>query len=71
MIQAMENPESSEPSVFNGVDEISEALREAEQKGFVFDPYSLEDHGYGPAEIQEFLTENGRVPFPNVYGADS
>ena len=37
------------------VSEMAQALEEAKQRGYVYDPFSLEDDVYGPEEIQAFL----------------
>lgn len=37
------------------VSEMQQALEEAKQRGYVYDPFSLEDDVYGPEDIEAFI----------------
>ena len=44
----------TEPDEYSQLGELGEALREADARGFTYDPYSLEDVTYGADEIRKF-----------------
>jgi hypothetical protein len=48
------NEQPSEPDEYAQLGELGEALREAEQRGLTYDPYSLEDISYGADDIRKF-----------------
>lgn len=43
-----------EPDEYSQYGELGEALKEAQQRGFAYDPFSLEDVTYGADEIRQF-----------------
>jgi hypothetical protein len=48
------NDLKSEPNEYEQLGEMGEALREAEQRGFTYNPYDLEDITYGADDIRKF-----------------